>query len=52
MNLPKEFIDYTRHLMGEDLYAAFEKGMSEESNDATESSEENETPEVEVTDVE
>ena len=30
MNLPKEFIDYTRHLMGEDLYAAFEKGMSEE----------------------
>ena len=30
MNLPKEFIDYTRRLMGEELYTAFEKGMSEE----------------------
>lgn len=30
MNLPKEFTDYTRQLMGEELYATFEKGMMEE----------------------
>jgi 16S rRNA C967 or C1407 C5-methylase (RsmB/RsmF family)/NOL1/NOP2/fmu family ribosome biogenesis protein len=30
MNLPKEFIEYTRQLMGEELYATFEKGMQEE----------------------
>ena len=31
MNLPKDFIEYTRRLMGEELYAAFEKGMQEEA---------------------
>ena len=30
MNLPKEFTDYTRQLMGKELYATFEKGMMEE----------------------
>ena len=30
MNLPKEFTDYTRQLMGEELYVTFEKGMMEE----------------------
>lgn len=31
MNLPKDFIEYTRRLMGEELYAAFEKGMQEKA---------------------
>ena len=30
MNLPKDFTEYTRRLMGEELYATFEKGMQEE----------------------
>ncbi|MCH4147834.1 MAG: hypothetical protein LKG25_05600 [Prevotella sp.] len=31
MNLPAEFCEYTRHLMGEELYQTLEKGLQEEA---------------------